>query len=144
MAKFEADIPKEQLAVLESEIEKRIERRKSQLGDMQAAEKEVIGNLLDYGRTSIDDVSYDLFNARKYVKMFPEPDVAAGERPPCLLVRLYQKVVRRLLRQQVVYNQSVLGVLEEHEQRLSELERELKDRSGDAAKGGKTPGTPEA
>jgi hypothetical protein len=144
MAKFEADIPKERLVALESEIEKRIERRKGQLGDIQGAEKEAIGNLLDYGRTSIDDVSYDLFNARKYVKMFPEADVAAGERTPCLLVRLYQKVVRRLLRQQVVFNQSVLGVLEEHEQRFSELERELKERSGDAMKGGRAPGSPEA
>jgi len=127
MTMFKADIPEEKLAALAKEIEKRVQARKSELGDVRAAENKAIGNLLDYGRAAIDDVCYDLYNARKFVKIFPEPDVAAGERMPPLLVRLYRKVARRLLRQQIVFNQSVLGVLEENEQRLSELERKVEE-----------------
>jgi len=128
MTRFKADISEDRLAGLEREIEKRIRARKGKLGDLEAAEKEAIGELLDYGRVAIDDISYDLFNARKFVKIFPEADVAAGERMPGLLVRLYRKVVRRLLRQQIVFNQSVLGVLEENEERLSELEKIVKEK----------------
>jgi hypothetical protein len=134
MSTFEADVPKEKLAALEQEIENRIQARKKEFGDVESAEKEAIGNLLDYGRAAVDDVSYDLFNARKFVKIFPEPDAAAGERMPCLFVRLYRKVVRRLLRQQIVFNQSVLGVLEENEQRLSDLERKAKELAADSRK----------
>ncbi len=125
MGWFEADISEEKQAALEQEIERRIQARKEKSGDVQAAEKQAIGGLLEYGRGAHDDISYDHYNARKFVKMFPEPDVAAGEKGPCLVVRLYQKVVRRLLRQQIVYNESVLGVLEETERRLSELEKKL-------------------
>jgi hypothetical protein len=134
MVKFKADMSDEKQAALESEIEKRLEKRKAELGDVREAERKAIGSLLDYGRAGIDDVSYDLFNARKYVKMFPEADVAAGEATPCLPVRLYQKVVRRLLRQQVVFNESVLGVLEDHEERLSKLESEAKQPATDSSK----------
>jgi len=139
MSRFRADIPEDKLATLEREIDKRIEERKKQLGDVKAAEKEAIGGLLDYGRTGVDDISYDLYNARKFVKIFPEPDVAAGERPPGLLARLYHKVVRRLLRQQIVFNQSVLGVLEEQEQRLSQLEKRVRERAGRSSGNGKSP-----
>jgi hypothetical protein len=127
MSWFEADIPEQKRLALEQDIERRLEAKKDKFGDLQAAEREAIGGLLDYNRAAPDDISYDHYNARKFVKMFPEPDVGAGERAPCLLVRLYQKVVRRLLRQQIVFNQSVLGVLEETEQRLSEVEKKLEE-----------------
>ena len=133
MAKFKADIPEEELVALEREIENRIEAKKRRLGDVQAEEKKAIGDLLDYSHAALADISYDLYNARKFVKIFPEPDVAAGEATPGLLVRMYHKVVRRLLRQQIVFNQSVLGVLEENEQRLSELERKVKELRGSSS-----------
>jgi len=139
MTRFKADIPEERLAALEREIEKRIRTRKTELGDVEAAEKKAIGNVLDYRQAAIDDVSYDLFNARKFVKIFPEADVAAGEQTPGLLMRLYRKVVRRLLRQQIVFNQSVLGVLEENEQRLSELESKMKERAAPPPKNEQSP-----
>jgi hypothetical protein len=131
-ARFKANIPEERLAELEREIDRRIEERKGELGDVESAETEAIGNLLDYGRPAAggcgsENISYDHYNARKFVKIFPEPDVAAGERSPNVVVRFYHKVVRRLLRQQIVFNQSVLGVLDEQEKRLAELERKLED-----------------
>jgi hypothetical protein len=127
MGIFKADIEKQKLAAIEREIEQRIENRKSKLGDVRAAEKEAIGTLLDYGRAPVDEIPYELFIARKFVKIFPEPDVGGGEQGPGLLVRLFHKVVRRVLRQQIVFNESVLGLLEENEQRLSRLERKLKE-----------------
>lgn len=129
---FKADVPEGKLAGLEKEIERRVETRKSKLGDVQAAESQAIGNLLEYGRAPIDDICYELYNARRFVKIFPEPDVAAGERMPGLLVRLFQKLVRRVLRQQIVFNESVLGVLEENEQRLSRLEEGLRRLEADS------------
>lgn len=139
MSWFEADIPKEKQAALEQEIERRIEAKKKKSGDVRAAEKQAIGDLLEYGRAALDDISYDHYNARKFVKMFPEPDVAAGEKGPCLFVRLYQKVVRRLLRQQIVYNESVLGVLEETERRLSELEKKLEGQTPESSESDESP-----
>jgi hypothetical protein len=139
MSRFEARIPGEKLAALEREIETRIEAKKKKFGDVQAAEKKAIGDLLDYGRAAVDDVSYDLYIARKFVKMFPEPDVAAGEPQPSFLVKFYQKVVRRLFRQQIVFNESVLGVLEETEQRLSELEKKLEELTARSSKSDQSP-----
>jgi len=135
MSIFKADLPEEELDELERKIETRIETRRIKEGDVQAAEKQAIGNLLDYGRAAVDDISYDLYNARRFVKIFPEPDAAAGEKVPGLPVRFYHKVVRRLLRQQIVFNQSVLGVLEENERRLSELEKKLKEPNSRSQKG---------
>ncbi len=135
MSIFKADLPEEELDELERKIETRIETRRIKEGDVQAAEKQAIGNLLDYGRPAVDDISYDLYNARRFVKIFPEPDVVAGEKVPGLPVRFYHKVVRRLLRQQIVFNQSVLGVLEENERRLSDLEKKLKEPNSRSQKG---------
>jgi len=138
MSMFEAKIPREKLAAVEREIERRIEAKKKKFGDVQATEKEAIGDLLDYGRAAVDDISHDHYIARKFVKMFPERDVAAGEAMPSLPVRFYHKVVRRLLRQQIVFNESVLGFLEETEQRVSELERRLKDLEAGSSRSGRS------
>jgi hypothetical protein len=135
MMRFEANIPDEKRLGLEQEIERRVKDKEKRFGDVQAAEKEAIGDLLNYGRAALDDISYDHYNARKFVKMFPEPDVAAGQKGPCLVIRLYQKVVRRLLRQQIVYNESVLGVLEETERRVCELEKKLEELNAESSKG---------
>ena len=124
---FSAQISQERLAAIAREIDERIRAREKQLGDVQAAERQAIGDLLDYRRAFIEDISYNHYLARKFVKMFPEPDAAAGEPPPRLPVRLYQKVIRRLLRQQLVFNQSMLGFLEETTERLSQLEKKLKE-----------------
>jgi hypothetical protein len=122
---FSAQISQEKLASISREVDERIRAREKELGDVQAAERRAIGDLLDYSRASVEDISYDHYLARKFVKMFPEPDAAAGEPPPRLPVRLYQKVVRRLMRQQLVLNQSILGFLEETAERLSQLEKKL-------------------
>ena len=122
---FSAQMSREKLAAIAREIDERIRAREKELGDVQAAERQAIGDLLDYRRAFVEDISYDRYLARKFVKMFPEPDAAAGEPPPRLPVRLYQKVVRRLLRQQLVFNQSILGFLEETAERLSQLEKKL-------------------
>lgn len=122
---FSAQISQEKLAAIAREIDERIRAREKEFGDVQAAERQAIGDLLDYRRASVEDISYDHYLARKFVKMFPEPDAAAREPAPLLPVRLYQKVVRRLLRQQLVFNQSILGFLEETAERLSQLEKKL-------------------
>jgi len=132
MGIFKADIPEKKLAEIQREIEQRIENRKAKLGDVRSAEKEAIGDLLDYGRAPVDKISYELYLARKFVKIFPEADAAAGERGPGLLMRLLRKVMRRVLRQQIVFNQSVLGVLEENEQRLTRLEKKLTEKDSEA------------
>jgi hypothetical protein len=132
---FSAQISQEKLAAIAREIDERIRAREKKLGDVQAAERQAIGDLLNYSRASVEDISYDRYLARKFVKMFPEPDAAAGEPPPRLPVRLYQKVVRRLLRQQLVFNQSILGFLEETAERLSQLEKRLDELKSSSPSG---------
>jgi len=121
MALFEADIDAKRKAEIEAVIAERMAARREHGEDPAAEAQRRIGDLLDYGRTEVEQISYDLYNARKFVRMFPdEAEGTGGLRGG--IKRFYQRVVRRLLRQQIVYNEAVLGALEDLEERVKKIE----------------------
>lgn len=109
------------------EIRQRIEDTAVEIehkhGDVVEQERRKVGKLLDYGATPVDDISYDHWKARQHRFMFPDDDPGSGIRG--LLRRFYQKVIRRLLRQQIVFNQSVVGTLDDMHERLRAIEKKL-------------------
>ena len=109
---------------IKNKIAGNIAERKRQYGDIEKREKEAIGSLLSYGEREMENISYDLYNARKFVKIFPE-EAASGSGKSGILKRFYQKVVRRVLRQQIVFNQSVVGTLNDLNERLAKVEDEM-------------------
>ncbi len=118
---FDADIDAQRKAEIEATIAKRLAKRRADGSDPTAEERRRIGDLLEYGRSEFEEISYDLYNARKFVRMFPdETDASRG--PFGWIKRLYQRVVRRVLRQQIVFNEAVLGVLEDLDERVKRLE----------------------
>jgi len=121
MSFFDADIGARRKAELEATIAERMAERRADGGDPSAEERRRIGDLLDYGRTTFEQITYDLYNARKFVRMFPDEAEASGG-PIGWIKRFYQRVVRRVLRQQIVYNEAVLGVLEDLDARVKKLE----------------------
>ncbi|MBN1917594.1 MAG: hypothetical protein JW889_06765 [Verrucomicrobia bacterium] len=126
MGWFEMDIDAQHKAELEAAVEKRLAERQGKGEDPEADEQRCIGDLLDYAKRGFEDISYDLYNARKFVRMFPdEAEGASGIL--ARLKRFYRRVVRRVLRQQIVYNEAVLGVLEDLERRVRKLEAGARD-----------------
>jgi hypothetical protein len=121
MPLFDADIDAQRKAQIEATIAERMAARRADGADPVAEERRRTGDLLDYGRTEFEQITYDLYNARKFVRMFPDEAEGAGGLLGGIK-RLYQRVVRRLLRQQIVFNQAVLGVLEDLDERLKKLE----------------------
>jgi hypothetical protein len=115
---FDADIDSEHKAKLEAATTKRAETG----ADATAEEQRRIGDLLDCNRRAFEDITYDLYNARRFVRMFPD-EAEAGRGPFGWVKRLYQRIVRRVLRQQIVFNEAVLGVLEDLDERMKRLER---------------------
>jgi hypothetical protein len=118
---FEADINAQRKAEIEATMARRAAERRAGGNDPTTEERERIGDLLEYGRRQFEDITYDLYNARKFVRLFP--DEAEGK--PGFggaVKRFYQRVVRRVLRQQIVFNEAVLGVLEDLEARVKKLE----------------------
>jgi len=131
MSFFDVSIDPKDKAELEATITKRLAERRRGSNDPAAEERRRIGDLLDYGQRAFENISYDLYNARKFVRMFPdEADASRG--PWGWVKRLYQRVVRRVLRQQIVFNEATLGVLEELHERLNALERnrDVVEKSG--------------
>ena len=122
MGWFEADIDPQRKAALEAAIDKRC----AASDDAVVEERRRVGDLLDYGKRDVEQISYDLYNARKFVRMFPDEAEGAGGLFGWLK-RFYQRVVRRLLRQQIVFNEAVLGVLEDLEARVKKLEGDKKN-----------------
>lgn len=122
---FDADIDTQRKAELEAAIAERMKERRAGGQDPAAEEQRLVGDLLDYGRTEYESITYDLYNARKFVRMFPD-EAESGDGAFGWIKRLYQRVVRRLLRQQIVYNEAVLGVLEDLEARVKRLEETRK------------------
>jgi hypothetical protein len=119
---FDADIDAQRKAEIEATIAARVQQRRTGGEDPVADEQRLVGDLLDYGRHEYESITYDLYNARKFVRMFPDEAESRGG-PMGWIKRFYQRVVRRLLRQQIVYNEAVLGVLEDLEERVKKLER---------------------
>jgi len=109
------------------DIRQRIERALSQIekkhGNVVEEERQKTGSLLDYHKVPVDDICYDHYKARQHRLMFPEDDPPPGLKG--FARRFYRKVVRRLLRQQLVFNQSVVGTLDDMHQRLREIEKKL-------------------
>ena len=121
MGLFDADIDAQRKAEIEVTIAKRMAERRADGSDPTAEERRRIGDLLEYGRSEFEEISYDLYNARKFVRMFPdETDASRG--PFGWIKRLYRRVVRRVLRQQIVFNEAVLGVLEDLDERIKRIE----------------------
>jgi len=121
MGLFDADIDAQRKAEIEATITKRMAERRANGSDPTVEERHRIGDVLDYGRTDFEQITYDLYNARKFVRMFPDEAEGSGGLVGGIK-RLYQRVVRRLLRQQIVFNEAVLGVLEDLDERLKKLE----------------------
>jgi hypothetical protein len=118
---FEADISGQRKSELEAAIAKRASEGSANGADPTSEERRRIGDLLEYNRREFEDITYDLYNARKFVRMFP--DEAEGHGGVFGWVkRFYRRVVRRLLRQQIVFNEAVLGVLEDLDERVKKLE----------------------
>lgn len=121
MGWFEVNIDAQRKAALEAAVEKRLAERRARGNDPVDDERRRIGDLLDYGRRGFEEITYDLYNARKFVRMFPDEAEGAGGLFGWVK-RFYRRVVRRLLRQQIVFNEAVLGVLEDLEERVKKAE----------------------
>ena len=80
--------------------------------------------MLDYSHVEMEDLPYELFMARQFVKMFPDEKFGPPKRFAGLR-RFFQRAMRRVLRQQIVFNEFSLGAVEELNRRLVELERKV-------------------
>jgi len=120
---FEIAMAPEKLEELRARIERAVAEIEQKYGDVTGEERKKIGSLLDYGKTPVDDICYDHYKARLHKLMFPEVDSHTGIK--AAIYRLYKRVVRRLLRQQLVFNQSVVGTLDDMHERLSRIEEKL-------------------
>ena len=125
MGIFKINVKSEELKRLEQQIEDRVKERTKQHGDYVQKENELAAPVVNYSDIEMEDISYELFRAREYVKMFPEEDFFAPKRSSGLR-RFYQRVVRRLLRQQIVFNQFMLGAVEDLNNRIVKIEQKLK------------------
>ena len=129
MIPFDVDIDAQRKAAIEAEAAKRMAERRADGADPTAEEQRRIGDLLDYGRSSFEQITYDLYNARKFVRMFPD-EAESARGPFGWIRRFYQRVVRRLCRQQIVFNEAVLGVLEDLDERVKKLETDHQTGAG--------------
>lgn len=121
MSFFDADIDDQRKAKLDAAIAAGASERRAAGADSTTEEEGRIGDLLEYNHREFENITYDLYNARKFVRMFPDESEGRGGLFGWLK-RFYQRVVRRLLRQQVVFNEAVLGVLEDLDERVKKLE----------------------
>jgi hypothetical protein len=125
MGIFRINVKPDELERLEQQIEDRVRERKKQHGDYVEKENELAAPVVNYSDVEMEDISYELFKAREYVKMFPEEDFFAPRRSSGFK-RFYQRVVRRVLRQQIVFNQFMLGAVEDLNCRIVKIEQKLK------------------
>ena len=120
---FKIAVGPEKLDQLRQRIEKAVEEIEQKFGDVTDQERKKIGSLLAYAKTPVDDICYDHYKARVHRLMFPEHIEHPGIKG--VIYRFYKRVVRRLLRQQLVFNQSVVGTLDDMHERLSRIEKKL-------------------
>ena len=114
----------EKIDEIKSRIESVVSDIESKHGDVTVEERKKIGDLLNYGHTPVDNICYDHYKARLHKLMFPGDESLEGG-PRGFVRRFYRKVLRRLLRQQLVFNQSVVGTLDDMHKRLSAIEEKL-------------------
>lgn len=120
---FKISVDSSKLEELHQRIEHVVAEIERKYGDVTEEERRKIGNVLNYGKVPVDDICYDHYKARLHRLMFPDEDPVGGIKD--FARRFYRKVVRRLLRQQLVFNQSVVGTLDDMHQRLSAIEKKL-------------------
>ena len=125
MGIFKIKVKPEELKRLEQQIEDRVKERTKQHGDYVQKEDELAAPVVNYSDIEMEDISYEPFRAREYVKMCPDEDFFAPKRSSGLK-RFYQRGIRRLLRQQIVFNQFMLGAVEDLNNRIVKIEQKLK------------------
>ncbi len=131
MRSFRIAVSEEKLREIEQKIHEGIAERRTKFGDVEKIEKEAIGDLLNYRSVGVEQISYDLYNARKFEKIFPEEGYHSTTKTN-FLKRLYGKIVRKIFRGQIVFNQSVVGVLNDFEARLTDIEKEINSKKIDS------------
>ena len=136
MGIFSANIETSKLNRLEELIESRISERMKKHGGYIADERNLVSGLTDYSGKEMEEVSYELFRAREYVRIFSEEDFFTTKRFSRVRT-FYRRVVRRLLRQQIVFNEFILGALEDINERLSRIERKIDSLDGEKQKSDK-------
>lgn len=134
MSIFKLDINPDEFNKIENEIQKRVNSLIQTKGDLLQKENDIASSVLNYASKDVEDLSYELFRAREYVKIFPENDPFSNEKISKFR-RFYHRIVRRLLRQQIVFNEFILSASEEiwkklHdlEERFNEIEKNQKDK----------------
>ncbi len=131
MRSFRIAVSEEKLREIEQKIHDGIAERRTKFGDVQKIEKEAIGDLLNYGSVGVEEISYDLYNARKFEKIFPEESYYSTAKAN-FLKRLYRKIVRKIFRGQIIFNQSVVGVLNDFEARLADIEKKIDSKKNNS------------
>jgi len=141
MSIFKLDIDADELKSLENKIADSVRDRILENGDYVKKENTLIANVLNYSTTEVEDLPYELFRAREYVKIFPEDDPFSSVKTSSLS-RFYHRVVRRLLRQQIVFNEFMLSASEEIwkkmknlEDRISAIEKDKRNKGQSNDKG---------
>ena len=130
METFKTNLGPDENRRLNQLVEERVKARVSEHGEFMKKEDELAAPALGYSHVEMEDVPYELFMARQFVKMFPDEKFGPPKRLGGLR-RFFQRVMRRILRQQIVFNEFSLGAIEELNRRLVELERRVESlRSG--------------
>lgn len=124
MSIFKLDINSDEFKKIESEIQNRVNSLVQEKGDLLRKENEIASSVLNYASTGVEDISYELFRAREYVKIFPENNPFSNEKASKFR-RFFHRIVRRLLRQQIVFNEFMLAASEEIWKKLRDLEKRL-------------------
>lgn len=125
MSIFKADIAPKELERIEREIDKRIKERKAKYGDYLEKEDALARQVLKYHEIQMEDVPYELYMARKYARVFPEEEFGQPKRLGGIR-RFLRRVVRRVIRPQIVYNEFITGAVDDLNQRITELEEKTK------------------
>ena len=133
MGTFKINVESEKLKQLEQQIDERLKQRKEKHGDYIAKENELAAPVVDYSSVEMENISYELFKARDYVKIYPEESFFAPKRKS-RIKRFFQRVVRRILRQQIVFNEFMLAAVEDLSNRIVKLEEKIKSLHDDNGK----------